>query len=199
LTLPVLEHYADGSYRSELRWNPTCKSADHRPIPVRVVEYTLPGIAKAERSYRLVTTVLQPQRAPAEELAILYHERWEIETAFDEFKTHLRGTQRVLRSKTPELVRQEVWGFLLAHFALRGLMHDAALGALPRARDPDTMSFTHTLRVVRRTLPHMAAIPPSGPRPPRMRSADGAPRGGSGTREPQPRPRRAPRREAKDE
>ncbi len=167
--LPVLERLADGSYRSELRWNYFCKSADRRPIPVRVIAYTLPGLAKAEASYRLVTTILEPARAPADELAALYHERWEIETAFDEFKTHLRGPHRVLRSKTPELVRQEAWGFLLAHFALRALMHEAALGAVPRARDPDTLSFTHALHVARRTLPHVAVIPPSGPGAPRRR------------------------------
>jgi IS4 transposase len=108
----------------------------------------------------LVTNILDPDRAPALELAELYHERWEIETSFDEFKTHLKGGQRVLRSKTPELVRQEAWGLLLAHFAIRALMHEAALGALPRARDPDTMSFTHAARVARRTLPHFAAISP---------------------------------------
>jgi IS4 transposase len=120
----------------------------------------LPGVPDAEAEYRLVTNLLEPDHAPALELAELYHERWEIETAFDEFKTHLKGGQRVLRSKTPELVRQEAWGLLLAHFAIRGLMHEAALGALPRARDPDTMSFTHAVRVVRRTLPHFAAISP---------------------------------------
>jgi hypothetical protein len=161
--LPVRERLADGSYRSELRWNSFCKSDDRSPVPVRVVEYTFVGVPKAKSSYRLVTNILEPERAPAEELAPLYHERWEMETAFDEFKTHLRGSDRVLRSKTPELVRQEAWGFLLAHYAIRTLMHEAALGAIPRARDPDTLSFTHTLRVARRTLPHVAAIPPSGP------------------------------------
>jgi hypothetical protein len=161
--LPVLEQWPDGSYRSELRWNSFCQSTDRSPIAVRVVEYTLEGVPRAKASYRLVTNILQPERAPAGELAALYHERWEIETAFDEFKTHLRGAGRVLRSKTPELVRQEAWGFLLAHAAIRALMHEAALGALPRARDPDTLSFTHTLRVARRTLPHIAAIPPYGP------------------------------------
>ena len=169
--LPVLDRFPDGSYRSALRWNYCCKSGDRTPIPVRVIEYTLPGVSPAESSYRVVTNILEPTRAPAEELARLYHERWEMETAFDEFKTHLRGAQRVLRSKTPELVRQEAWGFLLAHFALRDLMHDAALGA-PRARDPDTMSFTHALRVTRRTLPHVAAIPPSGRRTARSRPTD---------------------------
>lgn len=160
--LPVLERYADGSYRSELLWNKTCRSTDRRPIPVRVIRYTLPEVAGAEEVYRLVTNIIEPDRAPATELAALYHERWEIENAFDEFKTHLRGARCVLRSKTPELVLQEVWGFLLAHFALRSLMHEAALGALPRARDPDTLSFTHALRVTRRTLPHLAIFPPSG-------------------------------------
>lgn len=161
--LPVLERDADGSYRSELRWNKTCRSTDRRPIPVRVIRYTLPDAPGAEAEvYRLVTNVLEPERAPAVELAALYHERWEIENAFDEFKTHLRGARRVLRSKTPELVLQEAWGFLLAHYALRSLLHEAALGALPRARDPDTLSFTHALRVTRRTLPHLAILPPSG-------------------------------------
>jgi hypothetical protein len=158
--LPVLERLPDGSYRSELQWNPGCQSVDREPIRVRVIQYTLPGVEGAETEYRLVTSILDPDQAPALELAALYHERWEIETAFDEFKTHLKGAQRVLRSKTPELVRQEAWGLLLAHFALRALMHEAALGALPRARDPDTMSFTHAVRVARRTLPHFAAISP---------------------------------------
>lgn len=198
-TLPIQERFSDGSYRSELRWYAQCQSPDRTPIPVRVIEYTLPGVPTAEASYRLVTTILEPQRAPAAALATLYHERWEMETAFDEFKTHLRGAQRVLRSKTPELVRQEVWGFLLAHFALRALMHEAALGALPRARDPDTLSFTHALRVTRRTLPAVAAIPPSGPRPARPRAGGHSAGTARGARQLESRPRRAPRRQAKDE
>jgi hypothetical protein len=127
---------SDGSYRSELRWNSFWKSTDRSPIPVGVVEYTLEGVPKAKASYRLVANILEPQRAPAEELAALYHERWEIETAFDEFKAHLRGAGRVLRSKPPELVRQEACGFLLAHFAIRALMHEAVLGALPALAIP---------------------------------------------------------------
>jgi len=169
LRLPVRERFPDGSYRSELPWNRHCRSPDRTPIPVRVIEYmlddTLDGAPDGETIYRLVTTILDPARAPAPKLAALYHERWEIETAFDEFKTHLRGAQRVLRSKTPELVHQEAWGFLLAHFAIRALMHEAALGALPRARDPDRRSFTHAVRVIRRTLPPVTALSPSGPGP----------------------------------
>jgi len=198
-TLPILQRFPDGSYRSELRWNSFCTSADRTAIPVRVIEYTLPGVPTAEASYRLVTTVLEPGRAPAAELAALYHERWEMETAFDEFKTHLRGGQRVLRSKTPALVRQEAWGFLLAHFAIRALMHEAALGALPRARDPDTLSFTHALRVTRRTLPHVAAIPPSGPGAPPRGAATGPRRSARRAGQLQPGARRAAGREAKDE
>lgn len=194
--LPVLARLADGSYRSELRWNPHCQSRDRAPIPVRVIGYTLPAAPGATVTYRLVTNILEPARAPAAELAALYHERWEIETAFDEFKTHLRGAHRVLRSKTPELVRQEAWGFLLAHFAIRALMHEAALGAQPHARDPDTLSFTHALRVTRRTLPHLAALPPSGPP---ARAPSDPPRGARGARPLQPRPRGAPRRETQDE
>ncbi len=198
-TLPLLERFADGSYRSELRWNTFCSSPDRTAIPVRVIEYTLPDVPAAETSYRLITTVLDPNRAPAKELAALYHDRWEMETAFDEFKTHLRGGQRVLRSKTPDLVRQEAWGFLLAHFAIRALMHEAALGALPRARDPDTLSFTHALRVTRRTLPHVAAIPPSGPSPPPAGAPPRARRTMRGARQLQSGPRRASRRQAQDE
>lgn len=167
---------------------------------MRVIAYTLPGVPGAEATYRLVTSIREPAQAPAAELAALYHERWEIETAFDEFKTHLRGARRVLRSKTPALVRQEAWGFLLAHFAIRALMHDAALGALPTARDPDTLSFTHALRVTRRTLPHLAAIPPSGPTAPARADAPGdSPRTARGGRGVPSRARRAARGEAQDE
>ena len=126
------------------------------PIPVRVIEYRVTG---KEETIRLVTSILDWKAAPAQELAELYHERWEFETALDEFKTHLRGARTVLRSQTPELVKQEVYGILLAHFALRELMHQAALRG---GRDPDRISFTHTVNVVRRTLPRFAALSPSG-------------------------------------
>ena len=125
---------------------------------VRVIDYQLDGIADAEPLYRLLTTILDHEKAPAPELAALYHERWEIETAFDELKTHLRGARIVLRSKTPDLVRQEFYGLLMAHFAVRGLMHEAALKA---DEDPDRLSFLHAVRVVRRKLSAYGAIPPS--------------------------------------
>ena len=92
------------------------------------------------------------------QLAALYHERWEIETTLDELKTHLRGAQIVLRSKTPELVRQEFLGLLMAHFAIRALMHEAALKA---DEDPDRLSFVHSVHVVQRRMARYGAIPPS--------------------------------------
>ena len=116
------------------------------------------NVADAEPIYRLITTVLDHEPAPAKELAALYHERWEIETALDELKTHLRGAQIVLRSKTPELVRQEFFGLLMAHFAIRGLMHEAALKA---DEDPDRLLFVHSVHVVQRRMARYGAIPPS--------------------------------------
>jgi hypothetical protein len=80
------------------------------------------------------------------------------QTTLDELKTHLRGAQIVLRSKTPELVRQEFYGLLMAHFAIRGLMHEAALQA---DEDPDNLSFLHAVRVVQRRMARAIATPPS--------------------------------------
>jgi hypothetical protein len=159
LRLPREAVLADGSYLTTIY--PSDKDRRHRTggIRVRVVEYRLAGIAAAEPLYRLLTTLLDPAQAPATELAALYHERWEIEGALAELKTQLRGARVVLRSKTPALVRQEVWGLLLAHFAVRGLMHEAALRA---DEDPDRLSFLHAVRVVRRKVPLFAALPPSG-------------------------------------
>jgi hypothetical protein len=159
LRLPRETVLPDGSYLSTIY--PSDKDRRHRTagLQVRVVEYRLEGIPEAEPLYRVLTTILDPQRAPAAELAALYHERWEIEVALAELKTQLRGAQVVLRSKTPALVRQEVWGLLLAHFAVRGLMHEAALQA---DEDPDRLSFSHAVRVIRRKIPHFAALSPSG-------------------------------------
>jgi len=159
LRLPREAVLADGSFLTTVY--PSQKDRRHRTggVRVRVVECRLEGVADAEPLYRLVTTILDPAEASAAELAALYHERWEIESALAELKTHLRGVRVVLRSKTPELVRQEFWGQLLAHFAVRGLMHEAALRA---DEDPDQLSFLHAVRVVRRKLPLFAAVPPSG-------------------------------------
>ncbi len=156
--LPCIERLPDGSYLSKVYPSAKDRRHDRQGIVVRVIEYSLKGVEGAEPLYRLITGIVDPTQAPAEELAALYCERWEIETAFGEFKTHLRGRRIVLRSKTPDLVRQEFYGLLLAHFAIRGLIHEAALKA---GIDPDTVSFTHTVRVVRRKLPAYVSFPPS--------------------------------------
>ena len=161
LKLPCLQRLADGSYLSRIYAGDKDRRHDQGGIDVRIVEYTLEGVADAEPVYRLITTVLDADAAPAPELAALYHERWEIETALDELKTHLRGKKIVLRSKTPELVRQEFYGLMLAHFAVRSLMHEAALKA---DVDPDRLSFVHAVRVIRRKMASFAALPPSGHR-----------------------------------
>jgi hypothetical protein len=159
LRLPCEKRLPDGSYLSRVYASPKEQRHGENGVVVRVIEYRLEGIAGAEPIYRLLTTILDHKAAPATELAALYHERWEIETALDELKTHLRGSRIVLRSKTPDLVRQEFYGMMMAHFAVRGLMHEAALKA---NEDPDRLSFLHAVRVVRRKIARFASIPPSG-------------------------------------
>ncbi len=159
MRLPVEKLLPDGSYWSRIYASEKDRRHGTDGVVVRVIDYRLEGVAEAEPLYRMVTTILDPTDAPAGELAALYQERWEIEGALDELKTHLRGAQIILRSKTPDLVRQEFYGLLMAHFAIRGLMHEAALKA---GEDPDRLSFLHAVRVVRRKLPLYGAIPPSG-------------------------------------
>ena len=158
--LPVLEVLPDGSCLSRLL--PGRGTGPHKagagPVTVRVIEYVIDdGRAPADERYRLITTLLSPDEAPAAELAGLYAQRWEFETALDELKTHQRGAKVVLRSRSPDGVEQEVWGFLLVHWAIRELMHTAALGA---EIDPDRVSFTRALRLARRTVTDQAAFSP---------------------------------------
>src|SRR5580700_3459647 len=157
--LDVDRRLPDGSYLSRIYASTSDRRNQRNGIVVRVIDYRLKEVPGAEPVCRLITTILDPAPAPAKELAALYHERWEIETALDELKTHLRGAQIVLRSKTPELVRQEFYGLLMAHFAVRGLMHEAALKA---DEDPDRLSFLHAVRVVQRRIARGVAIPPWG-------------------------------------
>lgn len=172
------ERLPDGSYLSRF----PSRREGRAPIRVRVIEYKVKNQKGEDEQVRIITSILDWQQAPADELAALYAERWEFETALDEFKTHLRGARTVLRSQTPDLIRQEVYGMLLAHFALRGLMHEAAVHA---GRDPDRISFIHTVRVARRTLPRFAALPPSGLEKPAFRGNRGD---SSGRRRRAPKP-----------
>jgi hypothetical protein len=156
--LDLEERLPDGSYLSRIYASTSDRRNGRNGIVVRVIDYRLKDVEGSEPLYRLITTILDHEQAPARELAALYHERWEIETTLDELKTHLRGAQIVLRSKTPDLVRQEFFGLMMAHFAVRGLMHEAALKA---DEDPDQLSFLHSVRVVQRRMARYAAIPPS--------------------------------------
>jgi len=159
--LPVIERLPDGSYLAQLFASSDRKRADG--VPVRVVEYELddPGRVETETRYRLLTTILDPDKAPAGELAPLYAQRWEFEGALDELKVHQRGPRVVLRSKTPDGVIQEVYGHLCVHYAIRWLMHTVALAS---GHDPDRISFTRTLRAARRTTGSHPGFSPHSPR-----------------------------------
>lgn len=156
--LPVQERLADGSYLSQLFASSDTKRQDG--VAVRVIEYTVDDPAQpsaTDTTYRLLTTILDPEQAPASELAPLYAERWEIETAFDELKTHQRGPRLVLRSKNPDGVLQEIYGYLCVHYAIRTVMHTVAHDS---GHDPDRISFTRTIRVARRTTASHAGFSP---------------------------------------
>jgi hypothetical protein len=174
LDLPVLRVLPEGSYLSVLV-DPKIRGGRRKRLIeaagngedldptqahlVRVVEYDVPdrdGNGTGELIV-LLTTILDPADARADELAAAYHERWEEETGNDQLKTHLRGPGKILRSRLPELVYQEVWAWLLVHFALCDLIARAAQAA---DIDPDRISFTRTLRIVRRTATGTAAFPP---------------------------------------
>jgi hypothetical protein len=156
--LPVLQALEDGSFLSSISPSGVGRAqATKQAITVRVIEYAMPGDAQAQLRYRLLTTLLDPKAAPALELAGAYHQRWEIESVFDELKTHLRQSRRVLRSKTPELVRQEFYGWVLAHYAVRWLLHQgAARGRIPHAE----LSFKGHVELIRRAQPRSGAFPP---------------------------------------
>jgi Insertion element 4 transposase N-terminal/Transposase DDE domain len=156
--LPVEQPLEDGSYLSTIRPSGVSRAqARARAITVRVIDYKLPKLPDAEPHYRLITTVLDATTAPAMELAELYHRRWEMEAIYDELKTHLLRSRRVLRSKTPELVRQEFYGWVLMHYTVRWLLHQGAA----RHRIPhEDLSFTGHLQLMRREQPHSGAFPP---------------------------------------
>jgi hypothetical protein len=170
--LPLLEWLPDGSYLSfsadprrkmaayERLRKGTIKISDLPGFYVRVFDYQILGRGDEDELFTLVTTILDPEQAPAAELAAAYHERWEIELVIDEVKTHQKGPGALLRSKTPELAEQELWGFLLSHYAVRKLMVEAADQA---DIDPDRLSFMRSLRVVRRQITGPADFSPEVP------------------------------------
>jgi Insertion element 4 transposase N-terminal/Transposase DDE domain len=147
--LPREETLPDGSYLTHISQRNHGRARRRGP-QARVVEYRLedPALSNEERSYRLITTILDPGAAPAKELAALYPQRWELESALDELKTHQRGPRVVLRSKHPDGVYQEAYGHLCTHYAIRRVMHDAALSA---DLVPHRLSFVRSLRAARRS------------------------------------------------
>lgn len=128
-------------------------------LPVRVVEYTVTGTPedREPQVFRVITTILDPDELTAAEIAAAYHERWEYEIALKEIETQMLDPGSCLRSKTPELVRQELWGLLLAHYSIRSLMTEASESA---GIDPDRLSFLRSINVVRRQVTDQAAFSP---------------------------------------
>jgi len=171
MLLPREEQLTDGSYVTRIYKNQADQRAKRAGVRVRVIEYRLddPVLAEEEQRYRLLSTILDPDQAPAGELAALYPQRWELESALDELKTHQRGPRVVLRSKHPDGVYQEAYGHLCTHYAIRRVMHDAALQA---DLVPHRLSFIRSLRAARRTArtqpgfspPQDQRRPPAGDR-----------------------------------
>lgn len=144
-----LQTLTDGSWLAQIKPSSGPGWRQAAPMTVRVIDYTIDDGRDNPEHYRLLTTLMDPDEAPAEDLAAAYTHRWEIETTFDELKTHQRGPRAVLRSKAPDLVQQEIWGHLCCHYAIRTLMADTAQHA---GRDPDRVSFVKALRIARRSV-----------------------------------------------
>lgn len=156
LILPKLRRLSDGSYLSKIYPSSKARAKDSNGVLVRLIEYRLePGGTEV---YRLLCSILDPRKAPGVQLANLYPKRWTIETVLGEVKTRLRGARVVLRSKIPDLVRQDFYGLLLAHFGVRALMHEAAL---EEKIDPTDLSFVHAVRTIARYLPLYVSFFPS--------------------------------------
>lgn len=155
----VEERLADGSFLSQLYESPNDRRKGLPGVRVRVIEYALddPGRPQAAERYRLVTTLLDPELAPAEDLAALYAKRWGIEISIKEVKIAQGRAPLVLRSRKPDGVIQELYGFLNVHYAIRWLLHQAAIS---QGVDPDRLSFTGGLRAVRRKLSRPESFSP---------------------------------------
>ena len=152
-----VEDLPDGSWLAHLQQTHSAAARRAEPMLVRVIDYTIEDGRENPTAYRLFTTLLDPDEVSATDLAAAYTQRWEVELTFDELKTHQRGPRTVLRSKSPDLVLQEIWGHLCCHFAIRSLMTEAAAHS---GHDPDRVSFVAALRITRQTLAHPGAFPP---------------------------------------
>jgi hypothetical protein len=159
LVFPAEKVLPDGSYLSRAYPSNRHLRKGHPGVPIRIIDYRLddPGRPEAESLYRLVTTILDPDEAPAEELAALYAQRWEVEISIKEIKVYQGRPTAVLRSKKPEGVLQELYGFFVVHYLIRWLLHQASL---EEDGDPDRLSFTSGLRAVRRKLSRPESFSP---------------------------------------
>lgn len=155
-----LEDLPDGSWLAHLHQTHSAAARREKPMLVRVIDYTIDDGREIPTAYRLFTTLTDPEEVAAIDLAAAYTQRWEIELAFDELKTHQRGPRTVLRSKSPDLVLQEIWGHLCCHYAIRSLMTEAALHS---GHDPDRVSFVAALRITRQSIARQGDFPPSRP------------------------------------
>jgi len=146
----------DGSYLSWIYPDRKSRKKGATRIQVRVIEYTLEQTDPPDSAltYRLITSLLDPQQFPALVLAQQYHQRWEVENTIDEVKTHLLGRKIPIRSLKPREVVQEVYGLLLGHWVVRSLMVQAAQ---LEGISPLRLSFTGTLQVLRRAVPKFQA------------------------------------------
>jgi hypothetical protein len=149
----------DGSYLSYIYPSGKLRKKGFEPIQVRVIEYTIenPDNPEEQIKYRLITSLLDIEKFPAQLLACEYHQRWEVENTIDELKVHLLGRKTHIRSQKAREVVQEVYGLLLGHWAIRLLIFQAANSA---SVSPLRLSFTGTLRVVRRALPKFQRLQP---------------------------------------
>lgn len=159
LVFPAEQELPDGSYLSRAFPSSREERKGHPGVPLRVIDYRIddPGRPFVEPLYRLVTTILDPDEAPAKELAAVYAQRWEVETSIKEIKNYQGRPNRVLRSKKPDGVLQELYGFLTVHYLIRWLIHEASLGEMI---DPDRASFTGALRALRRKLSRPESFSP---------------------------------------
>lgn len=153
--LKIIENLPDGSSLAKIYPSERDRRNDLNGIIVRLIEYRIKG---KDELYRIITSMLDYNEAPADELAALYSERWAVETVYDELKNHTREKRVILKSKTPDLVIQEFYGLLLAHYAIRGVMNEAALHS---EQPPNRLSFVHSVRVVRRKLRILSGFSPS--------------------------------------
>lgn len=154
VVLKPIQRLSDGSYLARVYPSPNHRRDNRQGLLVRVLEYTFddPARSGCGERHRLISSLLDAERYPTKELIVLYHERWEIELDNDEITTHQLDRAVELRSRTPAGLVQEMYGLLIAHNAIRALMHESALSI---DVDPRRLSFMHAVRVIRDAIPLM--------------------------------------------